>query len=313
MNVSDEESMSQSEKVSIVTPIFNGVDHTLAYLESLGQVTYPNFEVIIVDDGSTDGSAAAIAERFPRVRILQGDGTLWWSGGTNVGIRDALDRGTDFILTMNNDVQVAPDFLDALVSCARENPGAIIGGKIYIMNDPERVWSAGGRLDWLSGKTLVQVGHGQLDREEFCRREPMDFLTGMNVLVPADVFARIGFYDAVHFPQYHADSEFTLRARKARIPIVFEPGAKVWNRVESTFMQRFLRGRRFDLAAVRELLTSFRSPMRLSCYWLLHWRYCPLVLIPWAFSLRLLRVAVFLVKIRRASAAGGESLAKIGV
>lgn len=313
MRIYDDIPMSQSPKVSIVTPVFNGIEHTLAYLRSLSACRYPNYEVIIVDDGSTDGSADLIAEHFPAVRILKGDGTLWWSGGTNMGIRDAIFRGSDFILTMNNDVQVAPDFLDALVSAARENPGAIIGGKIYFMNDPERIWSAGGRLDWLSGKTLVQVGHGSLDSNEYCRRSPMDFLTGMNVLIPVTVFGLIGFYDDVHFPQYHADSEFTLRARKAGIPILFEPGAKIWNRVESTFMQRFLQGRRFDLAAIRELLTSFRSPMRLSCYWLLHRRFCPLMLIPWAFSLRLLRVAVFLVKIHRAVSAGGDALAKIGV
>jgi GT2 family glycosyltransferase len=305
--------MKPCPKISIVTPIFNGVEHTLAYLDSLARVTYPDFEIIVVDDGSTDGSAESIARDFPRVRLLKGDGSLWWSGGTNLGIYDALERGADHILTMNNDVRVAPDCLDRLVECSRENPDAIVGGKIYYMDDPERIWSAGGRLDWLSGKTLVQVGHGRLDSDEFCNRKPMDFLTGMNVLIPAAVFGKIGFYDQVHFPQYHADAEFTLRARKAGIPVLFEPSAKVWNRVESTFMQRFLKGRKFDLKAVRELLISFRSPMRLSCYWRLHWRFCPLPLIPWAFTLRLLRVAVFLIKISRAIAVGGRPLEKIGV
>jgi len=181
------------------------------------------------------------------------------------------------------------------------------------MDDPERIWSAGGMVNWWTGKTLVQIGHGQLDSDEFMHRSRMDFLTGMNVLIPAAVFAEIGYYDEVNFPQYHADSEFTLRARKAGIPILFEPSAKVWNRVESTYMQRFLKNRVFNLNAVRELLTSSRSPMRLSCYWLLHWRYCPFLLIPWAFFLRLLRVVLFLVKIRRAAASGGQALDKIGV
>lgn len=305
--------MSQLPKISIITPIYNGIACTLEYLDSLSGVTYPNYETVIVDDGSTDGSSAVIAERFPGVRLLQGDGNLWWAGGTNRGIRDALERGADYILTMNNDVKVAPDCLERLVECALANPAAIIGGKIYFMDDPERIWSAGGRLNWWSGKTLVQIGHGQLDRDEFCRREPMDFLTGMNVMIPAGVFAKIGYYDEARFPQYHADSEFTLRARKAGVPILFEPAAKVWNRVESTFMQRFLRNRPFDLAAVRELLTSSRSPMRLSCYWLLHRRYCPFLLIPWAFSLRLARVFLFLLKIRRAKASGGDALDAIGV
>jgi hypothetical protein len=300
-------------KVSIVTPIYNGIEHTVEYLDSLAGLTYPNVETIIVDDGSTDGSSEVIAREFPNVRLLQGDGNLWWSGATNLGVQDAIDRGTDFILTMNNDVRIDPVCLDALVTCARDNAGAIIGGKIYFLDEPERIWSAGGRLDWWSGKTLVQVGHGQLDRDEFCHRKRMDFLTGMNVLIPAAVFGRIGFYDQIHFPQYHADSEFTLRARKAGIPIVFEPSAKVWNRVESTFMQRFLKNRTFDFGSIRELLSSFRSPMRLSCYWRLHWRFCPLPLIPWAFTLRLLRVALFLVKIRRATSIGGKALEKIGV
>lgn len=305
--------MKQYPKVSIIIPIFNGKEYTLAFLESLYGCDYPNYEVIIVDDGSTDGSALMITESFPAVRILHGDGNLWWSGGTNLGIHDALARGTDFILTINNDVKVAPDFLSALVDAAMENVGAIIGGKIYFMDAPQRIWSAGGRLSWITGKTLVQIGHGEVDRAEFCRREQMDFLTGMNVLIPDEVFARIGFYDELHFPQYHADSEFTLRARKAGIPIFFEPSAKVWNRVESTFMQRFLKNRALSLAAVRELLTSIRSPMKLSCYWLLHKRYCNPLLLPWAFSLRIARVAVFLLKIKLSMMRGGKALEEIGV
>lgn len=300
-------------KVSIITPVFNGIDHTVEYLRSLAGVTYPNFEVIIVDDGSTDGSAEVIAEQFPHVRILHGDGNLWWAGGTNLGIRDALLRGTDFILTMNNDVKVAPDLLDNLLKCAEDHPGAIVGGKIYFMDDPERVWSAGGRLSWITGKTLVQVGHGEKDRDTFCHREPMDFLTGMNVLIPAGVFSRIGFYDDIHFPQYHADSEFTLRARKAGILIIFEPLAKIWNRVDSTFMQRFLKGRAMDFSTVKELLTSIRSPMRIYCYWILHKRYCNLLLLPWSFSIRLARVIVFLLKIKLAMVRGSRSLGDIGV
>lgn len=304
--------LTPNPKIIIVTPIYNGIEHTTVYLDSLSQVTYSNFEIVVVDDGSTDGSGETIGRDYPYVHLLKGDGNLWWSGGTNLGIRAAIDRGADYILTMNNDVEVAPDFLDKLVECARENPGAIIGGKIYFMNDPDRIWSAGGRVNWLSGKTLVQVGHGQLDRDEFCHRKSMDFLTGMNVLIPVSVFKKIGFYDEAEFPQYHADSEFTLRARKAGIPILFEPAAKVWNRVESTFMQRFLKDRKFDCGAIRELLSGIRSPMRLSCYWLLHVRFCPRLLIPWAFTLRLLRVAVFLLKIKIAVAAGGDTLEKIG-
>jgi len=305
--------MKRYPKVSIITPIFNGKEHTLAYLASLSGCSYPDYEVIIVDDGSTDGSAAIIAEKFPQVRILQGDGNLWWSGGTNMGIRDAISRGTDFILTMNNDVQIAEDCLDALVRCAQDNPGAIVGGKIYFMDSPQRIWSAGGKLSWWNGKTLVMLGHGQADSPGFSIRRRVDFFTGMCVLIPASVFARIQFYDALNFPQYHADTEFILRARKAGIPILFEPAARVWNRVESTFMQRFLRQEGVSpYRRIRDLLVSFRSPLNLKEYWLLHKRYCPLFLIPLAFGLRLARILLFLLKIEFAVHRGGKALDRIG-
>jgi GT2 family glycosyltransferase len=301
-----------SPKVTIVTPIFNGIEETLEYLGSLAAVTYPNFDITIVDDGSTDGSSEVLARDFPSVRIIVGDGNLWWSGGTNLGIRDAVERGADFILTMNNDIQVASDTIDSLVKCAQENPGAIIGGKIYFLAEPDRIWSAGGMLSWANGKTFQMRGHGQPDAEEYCTRKAVDFFTGMCVLIPSTVFTRIGLYDAVDFPQYHADSEFTLRAGKAGIPLIFEPTAKVWNRVESTFMQRFTKRKVFGFREARELLVSFRSPMNLWQYWELHRNYCPKLLIPLAFSLRLLRVLLFLCKIKWAHIKGGDTLDKIG-
>jgi GT2 family glycosyltransferase len=302
----------KTPRVSIVTPIFNGIADTVAYLASLEAVHYPNFEVIIVDDGSSDGSSQIIADAFPAVRVLRGDGNLWWSGSTNFGIEDALSRGTDFVLTMNNDVKVAPDFLDALVVCAQENPDAIVGGKIYFMAEPDRIWSAGGVLRWASGKTFGMRGHGERDSEAYRHRREVDFFTGMCVLIPAPVFSRIGHFDAAHFPQYHGDSEFTLRARKAGIRLVFEPQAKVWNRVESTFMQRFAQQPCFGPGQAWELLNSFRSPMNLRQYWALHRDYCPPALIPLAFGLRLVRVALFLMKVKWAHLKGGKTLDRIG-
>jgi GT2 family glycosyltransferase len=254
-----------------------------------------------------------ISRYFPHVRILRGDGNLWWTGGTNLGIRDALERGTDFILTMNNDIQVAPDVIDFLVMCATDNPGSIVGGKIYFLDDPRKVWSAGGELSWGDGRTLVMLGHGKPDAAEFSVRRQVDFFTGMCVLIPAPVFSRIGFYDAVAFPQYHADSEFTLRARKEGIPIILEPNAKVWNRVESTFIQRFLMQGKISFRGIGELLTSFRSPMNVKEYWLLHKRYCPSALLPIAFTLRMARTVLFLLKIKRSLRKGGEALGRIGV
>src|SRR5688572_18018845 len=107
-------------QVCIVTPVHEGRDATLRYLGSIENLTYPDLEVVIVDSGSTDGTADAIAERYPSVIVLHADSTLWWSAATNLGAREGLDRGARFIFTCNNDVVLDQDAITASVSCALE-------------------------------------------------------------------------------------------------------------------------------------------------------------------------------------------------
>ena len=103
--------LARSPRVSVTILNLNSFEVTLDCLRSLRQIDYPNYEVVLVDNGSTDGSADRLAAAAPEVRLLRSESNLGFAGGCNIGIRDAMARGTDYVLLLNNDTLVAPDFL----------------------------------------------------------------------------------------------------------------------------------------------------------------------------------------------------------
>src|SRR5262245_46982596 len=113
-------SKSQSKpldgKIYVVVPVFNRKFFTQRFLECMRQQTFRNFQVIVVDDGSTDGTADLIAAQFSEVQLLLGDGHLWWTGAINLGIRHAMTQasGADAVLIINNDLEVNYDYLEIM-------------------------------------------------------------------------------------------------------------------------------------------------------------------------------------------------------
>jgi GT2 family glycosyltransferase len=251
-------------RVAVVIPIFNKLSLTLRFLESFKSVEYQNYKLIIVDDASTDGSAQAIRQQHPEVTVLDGAGDLWWAGGTNMGVVHALQQNFDYVLTINNDTRVAPDFLTRLVETAQQRPRCIVGSLIKQLEEPDRVWAAGGYVDW-ANNLLFQLWHQDVSAKELVAQieNPLqvDILTGCGTLIPAACFREIGLYDAVWCPQYHADSELVLRARAAGYEAIVELQAVVYNDVENTS--------RLDN------IYSRRSPMFWRPFYRVHSRYSP--------------------------------------
>ncbi len=219
-------------RVAVVTPVHNRIEHTLAYLESLERCTYPNLAVVIVDDGSTDGTGPAIRARFPSVTVLSGDGELWWSAATNLGVEKAVALGSDYVLTLNNDVEVDPEFVGALVALAESRPRSLVGAKVNYRDDPERVWFCGAVLDPGTGDIRLLGGR----EGDFREPREAEMLTGMGMLVPADAFAAVGLFDRVAFPQYLADSDFSLRAKANGYRLLVEPRATIYADVSAAWI-----------------------------------------------------------------------------
>jgi len=158
------------------------------------------------------------------VEVLRGDGNLWWSGGTNLAIRRALELGADYILTINDDAIMQPDFLSQMVSIAIQNPKYIVGCRIHRQDHPDRIWCIGG-TPVFKGYELFRLNFWDRRWEEvhagLNNPYPVATMPGNGVLVPRSVFENVGFYDQDALPQYHADSDLVMRAAKrGYIPVV---------------------------------------------------------------------------------------------
>ncbi|HZL35631.1 MAG TPA: glycosyltransferase family 2 protein [Tepidisphaeraceae bacterium] len=220
--------------VIAVVPAFNRCDRTLNFLRGFARISYPNKNVVICDDGSTDNTYHNVLLNFPEVRVLRGDGNLWWSGGTNAAIHEALAMGADYILTINDDVQMELDFLSEMVAVALRNPRYIVGCRIHRQDDPDRVWSI--------GASLVCKG-AELYGLNFCGQRwddvprpltnpyPVTTMPGNGVLIPRAVFEEVGYYDQKYMPQYHADTDLVLRARKAGYQPVISLNSVLYNHI----------------------------------------------------------------------------------
>ncbi|MBW3537876.1 glycosyltransferase family 2 protein [Candidatus Parcubacteria bacterium] len=256
-----------SPKVFIITPIHNGISHTTKYIESVQHIDYPNYGLIIVDDGSTDGSSSVIKSSFPDVEVLQGDGGLWWSGATNLGIKAAIAKEADYVLTMNNDVILDSAILRGLVEASAATPKAIIGAKIYYRDDPSKVWYFGAKLD----SDLADIVLIDGEDEDFTERQEVDMLTGMGMLIPIKAFSTTGLFDAKNFPQYFGDSDFSLRAKSNGYRLIVDPASKVYADVDSSWVSREMKNLTFGFFT--KALFSIRSQFNIIIRYKFYKRY----------------------------------------
>jgi len=219
-----------TEPVHVVTLNWNRKKDTLACLDSVLAMEPPPSEVILVDNGSSDGTPRAVAESFPQVRVLVNEENLGFAGGMNVGLRAALDAGASFILILNNDTLVAPDLLQRLVETAREDERiAMTAPKIYYADSPEQIWYAGAmRRRWLPGFSFP--GYGKEDAPRYSRRRDVDFATGCGLLVRAEALRNAGLFDETHFFMYHEDLDLSERIRRSGYRIVYVPQARMWHK-----------------------------------------------------------------------------------
>jgi GT2 family glycosyltransferase len=223
-----------SGRVAIVVLSWNGCDDTLACLSSLAAVTYEPISVVVVDNGSRDGTVDAVRAAFPSVELLPQPTNLGFAEGNNVGIRHALARGSEYVLVLNNDTRVDPGFLEPLLAAAEAHSDAgAVCPKILFDDAPDRIWFAGAGYDARRGYQGRLAGYGARDSAAFDGVRESDRATGTAMLVPAAVLERVGGFDRDLFA-YSEDVDWSLRARGAGYRIYVAGDSRVYHRVSAS-------------------------------------------------------------------------------
>jgi GT2 family glycosyltransferase len=215
--------------VYVIVLTWNQYLLTAKCIHSLLDVDYPNLRIIVVDNGSKDDTVMLLTEEFgQKIEILINETNLGYAGGNNVGIRHALQCGAEYIMVLNNDTFVSPDFLKPLLRTLQSNIyiGAVTP-KIYFAEQPNMIWAAGGRINFWAGKTGSR-GRGSIDIGQFDRSQEVDYTTGCCFLAPRNVFEQIGVFNESYFA-YFEDTDWSMRVRKSGLKIWYEPAACIWH------------------------------------------------------------------------------------
>ncbi len=214
--------------VAILVLNWNKRDVTLACLNSLAKAELGGATVWMIDNGSTDGSVEAIRAARPEVRIVALPQNLGYAGGNNAGTRAALEAGARAVLLLNNDTEVAPDFLEPLLDILNGNPlAAGVSSAVMRLDSPEVLQEAWCDLHWGFGLAR-HLGVNALPGQGFDQPRRVDAAIGCSLLVAADALERVGLLDESYFA-YHEEIDWCLRARKAGYALYYQPYSRVYH------------------------------------------------------------------------------------
>jgi len=222
-------------KISIIILNWNGFLDTSECLKSVEQIEYSNYEIVVVDNGSSDGSTEKIRKQFPAVILLCNKENLGFAEGNNVGIRFALKNQADYILLLNNDTIVDSKILNSFLKSIKNNLCAgVFGAKIYYFFEPNRIWFAGGV--WARRRAnFLHLGMGEIDvPEKFNKTMSVDYVCGCALFAKREVFDKCGLLDPRFFLMFE-DADWCTSAREAGYNVIFVPEAKVWHKISVSF------------------------------------------------------------------------------
>lgn len=211
-------------KVFILLLNWNGWKDTLECLASLQQLLYDNFEVVVLDNASTNDSVARIQEAYPTIRLIETGANMGFSKGNNVGIHYALKQGADYVWLLNNDTIVDPSCLSAMLKQAEDDPRAgAIGSMLYYMDNPDRLQAwGGGRVNLWSGRPRLVT-----------KPEPLDYISGASLLIRRKVLDTVGMLHEGYF-MYWEDVDYGFILRKAGWQLAVAEKARIWHKDSSS-------------------------------------------------------------------------------
>lgn len=273
-------------KLSVVIPTFNRQKCLYILLQQLlhQDLEYTELMVVVVVDGSNDGTLEMLETEFPRVHVVKGDGSWWWTRSINEGCKYALEREADAILLMNDDLEIQPYYIQTIVDAAESEPDAVIGSLNLSLEEPRIIFFSGvKKISWWNARSLRY--HDKLEPYD----KPLTglhnsvVLMGRGTFIPKFVFQKIGMLDQQRFPQYKADLDFVLTAHEQGIKTLVSWDSVIYSRLELTG-----KGVTYKKQSLFAFLRSFFQPNTMTN--LVHsFRYyrkhCPWYFLPLSYTL----------------------------
>jgi len=211
--------------VFVLLPVHNRREITRKFIACLAAQTYPRTQLIVIDDGSIDGTAAMVVQALPNAVIIKGDGSWWWSGSMQRGYDWLLRHGPgddDVVLLANDDIGFEPDFLKRAIDRLAVQPDALFGARLQGRNN---------------GSPLETGVHANLRRFTFRTVRPgenIDCLPTRALFLRWSTMRRLGGFHPRLLPQYWADYEYTLRARRLNLRCVTSGDVSISANMETT-------------------------------------------------------------------------------
>jgi GT2 family glycosyltransferase len=261
--------------IAIVIPVHNRIHFTIKCLAALQRQTYSDHQVIVVDDGSSDGTAEILSKDFPHVTVMKGNGKLFWTASVNMGIRKAIADGASAVVTMNNDGYPAPDFLEKMQAASARKPKALLCA-YEIDADTHKPYYGGELVNWTwaSSTPLLPMLQDQ-DRVGLHR---VSVAPGRGLFIPVKVFRTIGLFAERKLPHYMADYDFACLAIRHGFGVYCNYDAKLFTYSEESGDKEIIRKK--SLVNYYKHLFDIKGGGNLKNFTIYTFRNSPRALIP---------------------------------
>lgn len=220
-------------KVSIIILNYNSWEDTIECIESIKDITYPNYSIIIVDNKSCDDSVINLKERFPSLKIIESNKNLGYASGNNIGIEYALKDNSEYICILNNDAIVDKNFLEPLINIFDTcNDVAAVGPCICCYNDRDKIQAMGANINLYTG--LAQARAKGREYVNFKNKiQDVDYLGGACFLVKSEIFIKIGNIPENYF-LFYEETEFCLKIKRANYRLLCVGESRVYHKGSAT-------------------------------------------------------------------------------
>ena len=258
-------------KVHLIVLNWNDKEISKKCLSSIEKVSYSNYEVLIVDNNSQDGSVQFFKEHFPQYDILALDKNLKYAGGNNAAVDYLKPEEEDFLVFINNDTIVSSDFLDHLVAPFLNDANCIITvPKILFAMDINKIWYAGGVVNMWKG-SIDHIGIRDFDGPKYSFMMETDYATGCCFCIKYDDFRRLKYFDTT-FDMYCEDVDLSIRAKRMNRKIVYSPKSIILHSVSQSLGENSLKKIQNKLLGQVKLFWKHASGLQiitLTFHWLL--------------------------------------------